>query len=95
MPRELRTLPLALAGGLLAALAFEPVGNGWLAPLAMSALWLAVTRSSWQAALLHGAGFGFAFMAVLLWWLVDSIGWLAWALLGGRRLWQSPSQLLG
>jgi apolipoprotein N-acyltransferase len=85
MPRELRTLPLALAGGLLAALAFEPVGNGWLAPLAMSALWLAVTRSSWQAALLHGAGFGAAFTAVLLWWLVDSMGWLAWALLGGTQ----------
>ncbi|MEG9227324.1 apolipoprotein N-acyltransferase [Aeromicrobium sp. Sec7.5] len=70
---------------MVAALAFEPVGHGWLAPLAMAMLWIGATRSHWRAALLHGACFGFTFMGVLLWWLVDSIGAGAWALLVGTQ----------
>ncbi|QCC76079.1 hypothetical protein [Nocardioides daphniae] len=85
MSRELPALPLALGGGLAAAASFEPYGCGWLAPLAMTMLWLAVRGSSWRAALLRGACFGAAFMGVLLWWLVDSIGWVAWALLASTQ----------
>lgn len=84
-PGGLRTLPIALAGGVAAGLAFEPVGYGWLAPLAMAMLWIGATRSHWRAALIHGACFGFTFMGVLLWWLVDSIGVGAWVLLVGTQ----------
>ena len=84
-PGGLHTLPTALAGGVVAALAFEPVGHGWLAPLAMAMFWIGVTRSHWRAALIHGACFGFTFMGVLLWWLVDSIGAGAWVLLVGTQ----------
>ena len=80
-PGGIRTLPIALAGGVVAALAFEPVGHGWLAPLAMAMFWISVTRSHWRSALIHGACFGFTFMGVLLWWLVDSVGAGAWVLL--------------
>ncbi len=78
-------MPIALTGGVVAALAFEPVGYGWLSPLAMGMLWIAVTRAPWWAAVLQGACFGFTFMGILLWWLVDSIGVVAWVLLGGTQ----------
>lgn len=76
-------LPVALsgAGGLSAALAFEPAGVGWLALPAVVLLWLGIRRQVWQRTLLHGASFALVFIGSALWWLVSAIGWPAWAFL--------------
>ena len=87
MPLNTRRPPTALfapVAGLLAALSFEPVGWGFLAPAAMGLLWLALaptTQIEWRVVFVRGLGFGMTFMAALLWWLVDSIGWVPWVLL--------------
>ncbi len=87
MPLNTRRPPAALlapAGGLLAALSFEPVGWGFLTPAAMGLLWLAVAPTPqirWRVVFVRGLSFGMTFMAALLWWLVDSIGWVPWVLL--------------
>ena len=73
----------AAGGGLVAALCFEPVGAGWLAPVAMALLWASVARAPLRFAAFSGLCFGLAFMLVLLWWLEDSIGWAAWLGLAG------------
>ena len=67
----------------MAALCFEPVGAGWLAPVAMALLWASVARAPLRFAAFSGLCFDLAFMLVLLWWLEDSIGWAAWLGLAG------------
>lgn len=68
----------AMLAGLLGAVAFEPVSIGWLGPIAMAVFWWSLQAGSPRSALLLGACFGAAFSAVLLWWLVASVGLLAW-----------------
>lgn len=69
---------LSVVAGALAALAFEPVGIGWLAPLAMALIWASLQRGSHRSASFLGLCFGATFSAILLWWLVESVGWVAW-----------------
>lgn len=76
-------LILAVLSGLLLSLAFEPVAWPALLPVAVAAYVLAVRGLRARAALLPGAGFGLAFFLAHIWWLVDSIGTVAWLLLAG------------
>jgi apolipoprotein N-acyltransferase len=70
---------LGALGGVLLALAFEPVAIAWLAPVGVAAFLLCVrglrTRSAW----LPGLAFGVAFEFVLQYWMraVGTDAWLA------------------
>ena len=70
---------LALGGGVVLSLAFEPVGAAVLMPPAVAALVLAVrgvrARLAWLPGLLFGVGFCFT----LMWWMraVGTDAWLA------------------
>lgn len=70
----------ATAGGAL-ALAFDPVGASLLAPVAIGAFTVAVClfADTARGGAVLGYLFGFAFLAVHVWWLKDSIGLGAWA----------------
>ena len=68
---------LALAGGLVLAAAFEPVGYSWLMPPAIAVLVLCVRglepRRAWLPSLVFGVGFVYA---VMVW--MRSVGTDAW-----------------
>ena len=70
----------ATAGGAL-ALAFDPVGASLLAPVAIAAFTVAVYLFADTARFgaVLGYLFGFGFLAAHVWWLKDSIGPGAWA----------------
>lgn len=76
-------LALAVASGLLAALAFEPFGWAYLLPLAVAGLTLSVLRSGLRLAFVVGTSFGLVFMLVLLPWLrvIGTDAWIALSLL--------------
>jgi len=69
------------AAGATSALAFPPLGPGWLQPFAVATLYLAIRRTTLSCAWLRGLAFGLAFFLVHLSWLDESIGMLAWLLL--------------
>lgn len=72
---------LVLAGGSISALAFPPLGSGAWQPVALAALWLGVRGTTWATAGRHGLLFGLSFFLIHLFWLIDSIGPVAWLLL--------------
>lgn len=69
---------LAVGSGLLLGAAFEPTAIGWLVPLAVAGLVLAVRDVSLLRSALLGYLFGVAFMGVLLFWFEHSISFGAW-----------------
>lgn len=75
----------ALAGGLVAAASFEPVGFGVAAPLSMGLLWWSIQRETARGAAAAGLCFGLSFMLPLMWWLEASIGFAAWLALGSAQ----------
>ena len=76
-----RSLLLALAGGLLLALAFPPYGAWPLAPLGPAALALALRNRSLRGSAGTGLVFGVAFFFLLLSWTVN-VAWYAFVALG-------------
>ncbi|KRF11467.1 hypothetical protein ASG90_17145 [Nocardioides sp. Soil797] len=66
----------------MTAASFQPLGMGWLAPIAFALLWLVLRDVSWDHALMASLAYSLAFMLVLLWWLSASIGPGAWFALG-------------
>lgn len=77
---DTRSLSLACGTGL--ALAFDPIGWGLLAPLSLAFFFVRVRHlASVRMAALDGMLFGTAFLGVHMWWLVDSIGGVAWVAL--------------
>ena len=80
---------LSLACGVGLALAFDPVGWGLLAPLSLAIFFSRVWHlPRARVAALDGFVFGVAFLGTHLWWLVDSIGVVAWvALTLAESLW--------
>jgi apolipoprotein N-acyltransferase len=73
-------LPLALASGLLLAVAFPPFGVWPLAFLSPALLVVALSGRSLRGAFTVGLVFGLAFFVLLLVW-VDNLAWYAWAAL--------------
>jgi apolipoprotein N-acyltransferase len=71
---------LALAGGLLLAGAFPPVGIWPFAALGPALLTVALWRQRAGTALVAGLAFGLAFFFPLLTWLVN-VAWYVWAAL--------------
>lgn len=71
-------LLLATGGGLLGGSAFEPVGIGYLAPVAVATLVLAIEGQSWRRSAALGGCYGAAYMGLLLYWMAASIGVGAW-----------------
>jgi apolipoprotein N-acyltransferase len=85
----LRSL-LALAGGVVLALASEPVGLALLTPVSIAVLVLAVRGTSARTAWIPGLAFGVGFFFVLLFWM-RAVGWDAWlALAGFQSLYFAP-----
>jgi apolipoprotein N-acyltransferase len=70
----------ALAGGLVLAAAFPPVGAWPLAAVGPALLTVALWRRSLRGSLAVGLVFGFAFFIPLLSWLVN-VAWYVWAAL--------------
>jgi apolipoprotein N-acyltransferase len=70
----------AMAGGLVLAASFPPVGIWPLVPLGPALLVLAIWRRSLPASALAGLVFGAAFFLPLLTWLVN-LAWYVWAAL--------------
>jgi apolipoprotein N-acyltransferase len=70
----------ALAGGLVLAAAFPPVGAWPLAVVGPALLTVALWRRSLRGSLAVGLVFGFAFFIPLLSWLVN-VAWYVWAAL--------------
>jgi apolipoprotein N-acyltransferase len=81
-PRAALRWPLliALAGGLLLACAFPPIGIWPLAAAGPALLVVALHRSSARQAFAVGLVFGLAFFVPLLSWLIN-VAWYAWAAL--------------
>ena len=75
-------LLVALAGGLLLAAAFPPVGIWPLAPLGPALLALALSGRSLRGSVLTGLVFGIAFFFPMLSWVVN-VAWYAWLGLAG------------
>ncbi len=73
-------LGASLAAGAL-AVAFEPIGLGWLAPLAMASLWFLIRGVGAGAVGARGVSFGLTFFLFHVVWLDASIGLAAWLLL--------------
>jgi apolipoprotein N-acyltransferase len=73
-------LPLALASGLLLAVAFPPFGVWPLAFLSPALLVVALSGRSLRGAFTVGLVFGLAFFIVLLVWVVN-LAWFAWVAL--------------
>lgn len=70
---------LSLCCGLGLALAFDPLAWGLLAPLSLAVFFARALRlTSVRMATLDGVLFGTAFLGTHMWWLVDSIGTVAW-----------------
>ncbi|MBO1418011.1 apolipoprotein N-acyltransferase [Streptomyces sp. FH025] len=69
---------VALVGGAVLALAFPPYGLWPLAPLGVAALLVAAAGHPARKAAVHGLLFSLAFFGPLVWWLVNSIGFLPW-----------------
>jgi apolipoprotein N-acyltransferase len=76
-----RTLLAALAGFAL-SLAFPPVGQFWLAPLAVAAFVVLTAGLPPQRAWVPGLAFGVAYCYVLMWWM-HAVDWYAWLALSG------------
>jgi apolipoprotein N-acyltransferase len=79
-PRLRWALAAALAGGLLLAAAFAPVGAWPLAVVAPALLVLALSGRSLRAAFAVGLTFGLGFFFPLLSWVVN-LAWFAWVAL--------------
>jgi apolipoprotein N-acyltransferase len=73
-------LAVALAGGLVLAAAFPPVGAWPLAPAGPALLTVALWRASARAGAIIGLVFGAAFFVPLLAWLVN-VAWYVWTAL--------------
>jgi apolipoprotein N-acyltransferase len=73
-------LPVALAGGLLLAAAFPPVGVWPLAVVGPALLVFALFGRSLRAAFSVGLVFGLAFLFPLLAWVIN-LAWFAWVAL--------------
>jgi apolipoprotein N-acyltransferase len=73
-------LPVALAGGLLLAAAFPPVGVWPLAVVGPALLVFALFGRSLRAAFAVGLVFGLAFLFPLLAWVIN-LAWFAWVAL--------------
>ena len=73
-------LPLALAGGLLLAAAFPPVGVWPLAVISPALLVVALSGRSLRAAFAVGLIFGLGFFIPLLAWVIN-LAWFAWVAL--------------
>jgi apolipoprotein N-acyltransferase len=73
-------LLMAMAGGLVLAAAFPPVGAWPLAAVGPALLTVALWRRSLRGSLAVGLVFGFAFFIPLLSWLVN-VAWYVWAAL--------------
>jgi apolipoprotein N-acyltransferase len=71
---------LALAGGLLLATAFPPIGVWPLAAVGPALLVIALWQQRARVALAAGLAFGLAFFFPLLTWLVN-VAWYAWTAL--------------
>lgn len=67
--RVLPRLLVAVAGGAVLGLAFEPYNLPWLSLVALPLLLIALRGVSIKAGILIGAGFGIAYYAVLVPWL--------------------------
>jgi apolipoprotein N-acyltransferase len=80
MLRPRFAVPLALAGGLLLAGAFPPIGVWPLAAIGPALLTIALWRQRARTALIVGLAFGLAFFFPLLTWLVN-VGWYVWTAL--------------
>ncbi len=76
---------LALASGLLTALAYEPLAWWPLLLVGITGLVLMTYGVTWRRALLLGALYGSGFMGVHQLWM-RSVGWDAWALIAGLEL---------
>jgi apolipoprotein N-acyltransferase len=76
-------LAVAVASGLLAAVAFEPFDWPYLLPVAVAGFTLAARGTGLRAAFGVGTAFGAAFMLVLLPWLrvIGTDAWIALSLL--------------
>ncbi len=75
-------LPVALAGGLLLAASFPPLGIWPLALLGTALLTVALAGRSLRASFLTGLVFGVAFFFPLLSWVLN-VWWFAWVALAG------------
>ncbi len=73
-------LPGALAGGLLLAVSFPPVGIWPLAPVGVALLTVALAGRNLRASFLCGLVFGVAFFFPLLSWVIN-VWWFAWTAL--------------
>jgi apolipoprotein N-acyltransferase len=73
-------LPVALAGGLLLAVAFAPVGAWPLAVVSPALLVIALSGRSLRGAFTVGLVFGLAFFFPLLAWVIN-LAWFAWVAL--------------
>ncbi|HEY0718537.1 MAG TPA: hypothetical protein VGD68_13035, partial [Streptosporangiaceae bacterium] len=73
-------LPVALAGGLLLAASFPPLGIWPLAAVGPALLTVALAGRSLRASFLAGLVFGVAFFFPLLSWVLN-VWWFAWTAL--------------
>lgn len=76
-----RAAAIALVAGLLHTAAFAPSGAWYLQILALALLFATAERASPKAAALHGALFGFGWLASGLWWLhisMHQFGGIPW-----------------
>lgn len=74
---------VALAAGLLHTSAFAPTGAWWAQVVALAILFGLVARATPRAAALHGALFGWSWLASGLWWLhisMHQFGGIPWVL---------------
>ena len=71
---------VALAGGLLLAVSFPPVGIWPLAPLGVALLTVALAGRNLRASFACGLVFGVAFFFPLLSWVIN-VWWFAWTAL--------------
>ena len=83
--RLLARLVVSVLAGVAAGLSFEPYHLVFLLPVAVAALTLVVRDCRLRVGFLLGAGFGIAFMLVLLPWLqvIGPVAWIALAVVEG------------
>lgn len=81
----IRRAPLALASGLVTALAYEPVAWWPLLLVGIAGVVVTTYGASWRGALMIGALYGAGFMGLHQLWM-RSVGWDAWALIAGLEL---------
>jgi apolipoprotein N-acyltransferase len=74
----------ALGGGVMLALAFEPVAAAWIIPFAVAGYVLCCRGCRLRWAWLPGLAFGIGFQFVLLWWM-RAVGTDAWLALAGAE----------